>query len=85
MTGFPNVANRLRFLPRKKQFIFIVRDSIEHIESHMDHNIAANTKKIDVLFAEDNLAHFVAVSRYAFQLDAYSRAFPAQQILLLDF
>lgn len=51
----------------------------------MAHNIAANEKKIDDLFAEESLEHFIAVSRYAFQLDAYSRAFPAQQILLLDF
>jgi len=85
MPGFPNVADRLQSLPGKKHFIYIVRDPVERIESHMAHNIAASDKKIDDLFTEDNLAHLVAVSRYAFQLDAYRRAFPAYQVLLLDF
>lgn len=85
MPAFPNVADRLKSLPGKKHFIYLVRDPVERIESHMAHNIAANEKKIDDLFTEGSLEHLLAVSSYASQLDAYRSAFPGQQVLLLDF
>jgi hypothetical protein len=83
--GFPNVADKLNSLPGKKYFAYIVRNPVERIESHMAHNIAANEKKFDDLFTDGSLAYYLAVSRYAFQLDAYRAAFPDHQVLLLDF
>jgi hypothetical protein len=85
MPAYPNVAERLKHLPQKKHFIYIVRDPVDRIESHMAHNVAGGENTLDRLFAEEKLAHYLAVSSYAMQLDAYRAAFPDRQTLLLDF
>jgi hypothetical protein len=85
MPAYPNVAERLRRLPQKKHFIYIMRDPVDRIESHMAHNVAAGENTLDRLFADEKLAHYLAVSSYAMQLDAYRAQFPDQQTLLLDF
>jgi hypothetical protein len=85
MPGYPDVAARLKSLPQKKHFIYIIRDPVDRIESHMAHVVASGRISPDHLFDEDKLAHYLAVSRYAMQLDAYRAQFPDQKILLLDF
>lgn len=79
---YPDVAQRLRRLDAKKHFIYMVRDPIARIESHIAHNIASGVAPSD--YAIGDLTHHISVSSYALQLNAYREAFPASPILIQD-
>lgn len=82
---FPGVPERLSALEAQKYFIYILRNPIDRIESHVAHNLASRH-----LLLEDgerpDFGHFLAVSNYAAQLNAYAAQFPdfTVKIVLFD-
>lgn len=81
--SFPNVAARLRVVTGKKYFIYILRDPIDRIESHLAHNNRnGSSLEYDQGF-EKALEHCISVSRYAAQLDHYREAFPNVQVKIV--
>ena len=63
------------------KLIYLLRDPVDRIESHVAHNIARRPgRPTSGPFAEE-----IAVSRYARQLDRFLRRFPREDLLLLDF
>ena len=81
---FPDVAQRLRALEERKTFLYIVRDPVARIESHLVHNLAADQIERQAIRFEA-LTHHVAVSSYAYQLDAWRKAFPEIPVHVIDF
>lgn len=68
------------------RFIYIVRDPVDRIESHLAHNIAQERIAFDVGLDDDMMRHALAVSRYARQLDLFREGWGGDpDILLLDF
>ena len=65
------------------KLIYILRDPISRIESHIAHKIAAG--ETSLLNYKDSMKHAIHVSRYATQLERYQQIMPEQNILLLDF
>lgn len=63
------------------KLIYIVRDPVDRIESHVAHNIARRPQRPP----GGDFAHPIAVSRYASQLDRFLRRFPREDLLVLDF
>lgn len=84
MPAFPNVAERLKALPGRKHFLYILRDPVDRVESHIAHNLARGTDTTDFTTPEA-IEHYLSVSRYAHQLDAYRAAFPDTPVHLYDF
>lgn len=80
--NFPNVAERLLRLDAKMNFIYLVRDPIARIESHIAHNIANGVSQLE--YEIEDLQHHIAVSSYAQQIEPYRTAFPERPILILD-
>lgn len=74
--AFPNVAERLKALPGRKYFIYILRDPVARIESQLAHNARRGNMPDLAGPLEEVLAHYLATSRYASQLDLYRAAFP---------
>ena len=83
--AFPDVAERLARLPGRKHFIYMVRHPVDRLESHMAHNIAAGAVTFGPNDWPDDVDHDLAVSRYAYQLDAYRAAFPGIPVKIVDF
>ena len=81
---FPDAAARIAALEGRKSFLYIVRDPLARIESHIAHNLAAGQIAPEAI-RFDKLAHHVAVSSYAYQLDAWAAAFPGTPVHLVDF
>lgn len=87
---FPNVAQRLAALPQKKHVVFIMRDPLERVESHIAHGveqgrIAEPERLGDDATGRRGLGHLAVVSKYASQLDAYRAAMPDVEPTLIDF
>jgi len=80
--NFPNVAARLARLEGKKHFIYMVRDPISRIESHIVQNMEAGFNKQS--FKLEELYHHIKVSSYAYQLEPYRDAFPVAEFLIID-
>ena len=72
-------------LPQETRLIYIVRDPVERIESHLAHNIAQGRIGHDFSWEDPMLRQVIDVSRYAHQLARYARALPGEEILVLDF
>lgn len=81
----PNVANRLRRLPGRKTFFYLVRDPIDRIESHLAHNIARGRRTMAEAIRFNDLSNYMSVSCYASQLEKYRVAFPETPVKILDF
>ncbi|WP_056038764.1 sulfotransferase [Loktanella sp. 3ANDIMAR09] len=83
--AFPDVAARLAALPGRKHLIYIMRNPIDRIESHLAHNFAAREQVMPAPGDWPALDHALAVSSYAMQLDAYRAALPDCPVKLLSF
>lgn len=86
--GFPDVAARLAAFPADFRFVYVMRDPVDRIESHLAHNVARGRLTPEqALDAEARHDAAVAVSSYASQLDRYAAAFPdlGERLLLVDF
>lgn len=80
----PNVAERLRQLPGRKHFLYLVRNPIDRIESHVAHNIGKGRLSVEDAMRLKDLSHYVSVSKYASQIEKYTAAFPETPIKILD-
>ncbi len=84
---YKNVPERIKEYTKKFdhyfKLIYILRDPISRIESHIAHKIAAGESTLSNY--EDSINHAIHVSRYATQLDRFKQIMPEQNILLLDF
>jgi len=76
------VAQRIYEYGIRPKFLYIVRNPFDRIRSHFEHNIAYNgSRETDSMLNP----HRIASSNYAMQLDQYTRFFPVDDILILDF
>lgn len=79
----PMVARRIAAFPAEFKFIYIMRDPIDRIESHIAHNIAKGR-----VTARDYAAMMegaISTSRYGYQLDTFRAPLGNPEMLLLDF
>lgn len=80
---YPSVMKRIGAFPARFKFIYIVRDPVDRIESHLAHNIAKGRITKDDY--ADRLPSAVSISRYGQQLDAFRAPLGDPEVLLLDF
>jgi len=73
----PNVAERISRFEADWRFIYVLRNPLDRIESHLTHGQARSWNASDV----DE--HHIICSMYAKQLDLYAKRFPMKSILLL--
>lgn len=83
---FPGVPQRLAELPGEMKFIYLMRDPVSRIESHIAHNVAHrrwNPQDLDT----DDLLRCIDVSSYSRQLDVFAEVFDdfRERLLLIDF
>jgi Sulfotransferase domain len=81
----PNVADRLRGLPGRKHFFYLVRDPVQRVESHIAHAIGKGQLALDKALILDDFKDYVSLSSYYTQLSRYRLAFPDATITILDF
>jgi hypothetical protein len=79
---FPHVTERIAQTERRFKFIYILRDPIERLESHLTHSLRegdiARRRRLP-----EHASH-VNTTRYGWQLQAYEQHFSRSDILLLD-
>lgn len=92
LPAFPNAAERmaaLRGTPAghgiRLRFIYIMREPIARIESHLAHARDESWEVARPLADGGIHPQILAVGRYAMQLDEYRKRFPPEDLLLLDF
>ena len=81
----PHAAERIASTGRDFRFVYMLRDPIHRIESHLNHGIRVGwwTKKdLGDATVED---YPLDISRYAMQLDMFRHHFNRDQILLIAF
>lgn len=83
--AFPDVAQRLKTLSGRKHFIYMLRHPIDRLESHLAHNLANGEAQLGPGGALPDITHHLAVSSYAYQLDAYRAAFPEAAFKIIPF
>jgi hypothetical protein len=66
-------------------FLYIVRDPVDRIESHIAHNIAHIRRRPDLTPDDPDVRHAISVSKYAYQLEQFRAGYPDAKILVLDF
>lgn len=82
-TKFPQetgVAERIAERGLRPKFIYVLRDPVERVKSHVAYS-AWGQRGGTVDFLAPNV---VATSKYAMQLDQFTPVFPREQILLVD-
>lgn len=82
MPIFPNVADRIKLLKGKKHFIYIVRDPLKRIESHIAHRIAFQGLRLREGERPD-FGRYLSYSKYSAQLSVYERAFPKTPVKVI--
>lgn len=82
---YPRVPQRIRNFGLEARLIYIVRDPVDRIESHIAHNIAQGRVGHDIAWDDPMLRRAIHVSCYARQLARYARAMPDNPVLVLDF
>lgn len=71
------VPRRIASLGGQVKLAYILRDPVDRIESHLAHKVRAGRSR--------HLRQCIRTSRYAMQLDKFTRHFARDDILLLDF
>jgi hypothetical protein len=80
--AFSDVYSRMRESGVEFKFIYILRDPLDRLESHVKHSIANGRFRL----GSDPLTRLhVATSSYAQQLDELTRYYPRESVLLLSF
>ncbi|GAB4534199.1 MAG: sulfotransferase [Pleurocapsa sp.] len=80
----PNAAERIAQLKKDCKFIYILRNPIERIESHYIHGQTKNWTVNKQPLEQTVHSHLIEVSKYAKQIDEYSKRFPPEKILILS-
>jgi hypothetical protein len=79
------VPDRIARFSGRFRCIYIMRNPIDRIESHLAHNLSRGLPVPKIGGSSKRLQHALNVSRYAYQLDQF-RSWPGKsEILLLDF
>ncbi|MFW5966526.1 MAG: sulfotransferase family protein [Persicimonas sp.] len=78
---FPNAAERIARIDASFQFIYLVREPVARIESHLTHGLYMGWLAERKHVREHQ--HALDLTRYAYQLDAYLEHFERSDILVL--
>jgi hypothetical protein len=85
-TKFPRysgVAPRIAEHLPKARLIYVVRDPVERIRSHYQHNVAIGEEPLEIERAVEENPVYLDYSRYAMQLDQYLEHFDEDRILVI--
>ena len=81
---YAGVAERIaRYLPQAR-LIYVVRDPIDRMRSHYQHNVALGEERAPIDEALLENPSYLDCSRYAHQIDRYLEHFPREQILVFS-
>ncbi len=84
--AFPRVPNMLHQAAPDAKIIYVVRDPVKRAVSQFKHGIAMKIfEPEDNFLSSEEGKYLIAASRYAWQLEAWTQLYPAEQILVLDF
>jgi len=80
---YPGVAERVAALLPDVKLVYLIRDPIERMRSHYQHEFIrhAERRPIDQAFAED--PHYLNTSRYSTQIAQYLEYFDPSRLLVL--
>ncbi len=80
---YGGVPERIANIKPDMRFVYAIRHPLERIESHYRHRIVTGVewRSASAALAED--PSYLAVSRYAYQLEQYLQHFPREQILVV--
>lgn len=82
---YPEVPGRMATVIPDAKLIYLLRDPIARIESHLHHDLyrgRLKLKEIDSKVLED--PQYIQTSRYFFQLKEYLKYFPKERILIME-
>lgn len=80
---FPGVPDRIAALLPEARLIYVVRDPIERIRSHYQHQVAVGAERAPLERAVFDNPIYVDCSRYAMQIEQYLQCFSREQLLLI--
>lgn len=81
---YPDVAKRMAFLNPAARIIYVTRDPIERINSHLTHNfLRGRFKQHEVDEEVTRNSEYISQSKYYYQIQRYLDYFPTSQILVL--
>ena len=81
----PNAAARIATLDVDCRFIYILRDPIDRVESTLKHVVLRRRMAIRPGEEPELSPEWIDLSRYAMQAAEYTKRFPREHLLLLDF
>ena len=82
---FEGVAGRMRSVAPELRLVYMVRDPIDRLLSHYLHNAGGGYDDRPLLTAlDDERSAYWQRSRYAFQLEPYLEAFPADSVAIVS-
>jgi hypothetical protein len=79
-----DVPGRMKRYDARYKLVYILRNPVDRLESHLAHNIEQGRLTADQAVRGEH-RHYLATSGYASQLDQYMNVFDRSDILLLDF
>ncbi|MEZ4972121.1 MAG: sulfotransferase domain-containing protein [Cyclobacteriaceae bacterium] len=81
---YKGVAARIYKANPKAKIVYLIRDPIKRVESHLHHNLLRDRySSIDLHEEINNKNDYIQCSKYHFQISEYLQFFPASQILVL--
>lgn len=80
---FSGVPGRIAALVPDARLVYLVRDPVERMRSHYEHQVAAFVEHRPIEVALLDQPKYLDTSRYAFQLDQYAAHFPRERILVV--
>ncbi len=83
---YPETPKNIHSINPNTKLIYIVRDPIERIISHLHHDLYRDRLKYSEISTKlFSNPHYIYTSKYGFQLEGYLNYFDKSQILILDF
>lgn len=79
----PEVAPRMSQLQGEVKLLYLLRDPLDRIESHLAHNVARGHATVETF--RKTLPRAIEFSRYAMQAQRFLDFLPHAELLLLDF
>lgn len=82
---FDNVPSRMRSAAPDAKLIYLLRDPVERIKSHLHHNLIAGRIRVEEIDAALRApqSHYVMISRYFYQLTQYLEFYAPEQFKLV--
>ena len=82
---FPNAAERIATLETDCRFIYLLRDPVDRVESTLKHAVLRGWTTVRSGEEPELRTRWIDPSRYAMQAAEYTKRFPREHLLLLDF